>query len=136
MWIILLKDENTPHFSRLPRVLVSPTSFSPKSPNFIPMATLQSQLSAISVIGSCCSSSSSSSSTATTSLVSVARRPHSGRKVPYDRRRSLQRSVVRAMVQQAVPGAPAAYAKEMERLSAKESLLLAVSVDNCDFQPN
>lgn len=29
------------------------------------------------------------------------------------------------MVQQAVPGAPAAYAKEMERLSAKESLLLA-----------
>ncbi|CAI0406675.1 unnamed protein product [Linum tenue] len=32
-----------------------------------------------------------------------------------------------AMVQQAVQGAPAAYAKEMERLSAKESLLLAVS---------
>ncbi|XP_044480089.1 probable plastid-lipid-associated protein 13, chloroplastic [Mangifera indica] len=30
-----------------------------------------------------------------------------------------------AMVQQAVQGAPAAYAKEMERLSAKESLLLA-----------
>lgn len=29
------------------------------------------------------------------------------------------------MVQQAVQGAPAAYAKEMERLSAKESLLLA-----------
>lgn len=38
-----------------------------------------------------------------------------------------RRSVLRAMVQQAVPGAPAAYAKEMERLSAKESLLLAVS---------
>ncbi|KAL6141517.1 hypothetical protein ACLB2K_059805 [Fragaria x ananassa] len=89
------------------------------------MATLQSQLSAISVIGSCCSSSSSSPSSATTSLVSVARWPHSGRKVPGNRRRSLQRSVVRAMVQQAVPGAPAAYAKEMERLSAKESLLLA-----------
>ncbi|KAB1226702.1 putative plastid-lipid-associated protein 13, chloroplastic [Morella rubra] len=35
-----------------------------------------------------------------------------------------RRSVLRAMVQQAVPGAPAAYAKEMERLSAKESLLL------------
>ena len=34
----------------------------------------------------------------------------------------------RAMVQQAVQGAPAAYAKEMERLSAKESLLLAVSL--------
>ncbi|RDX88422.1 putative plastid-lipid-associated protein 13, chloroplastic [Mucuna pruriens] len=32
---------------------------------------------------------------------------------------------IRAMVQQAVQGAPAAYAKEMERLSAKESLLLA-----------
>ncbi|KAK4800524.1 hypothetical protein SAY86_021011 [Trapa natans] len=32
-----------------------------------------------------------------------------------------------AMVKQAVQGAPAAYAKEMERLSAKESLLLAVS---------
>jgi hypothetical protein len=32
------------------------------------------------------------------------------------------------MVQQAVHGAPAAYAKEMERLSAKESLLLAVSL--------
>nr|AFN53640.1 putative RE-encoding protein [Linum usitatissimum] len=31
----------------------------------------------------------------------------------------------RAMVQQTVQGAPAAYAKEMERLSAKESLLLA-----------
>ncbi|CAN1278159.1 hypothetical protein LINPERPRIM_LOCUS16552 [Linum perenne] len=31
----------------------------------------------------------------------------------------------RAMVQQGVQGAPAAYAKEMERLSAKESLLLA-----------
>ncbi|CAN0927641.1 hypothetical protein LINGRAHAP2_LOCUS36014 [Linum grandiflorum] len=35
----------------------------------------------------------------------------------------------RAMVQQAAQqGAPAAYAKEMERLSAKESLLLAVSI--------
>ncbi|XP_028777619.1 probable plastid-lipid-associated protein 13, chloroplastic isoform X1 [Neltuma alba] len=34
-------------------------------------------------------------------------------------------SVCRAMVQEAVQGAPAAYAKEMERLSAKESLLLA-----------
>ncbi|XP_028777620.1 probable plastid-lipid-associated protein 13, chloroplastic isoform X2 [Neltuma alba] len=40
--------------------------------------------------------------------------------------RSLGRiSVCRAMVQEAVQGAPAAYAKEMERLSAKESLLLA-----------
>jgi hypothetical protein len=37
------------------------------------------------------------------------------------------RSVLKAMVQWAVQGAPTAYAKEMERLSAKESLLLAVS---------
>ncbi|KAG5063478.1 hypothetical protein AAZX31_02G163900 [Glycine max] len=40
-------------------------------------------------------------------------------------RGSNKRSGCRAMVQQAVQGAPAAYAKEMERLSAKESLLLA-----------
>lgn len=33
---------------------------------------------------------------------------------------------IRAMVQQAVQGSSAAYAKEMERLSTKESLLLAV----------
>lgn len=88
------------------------------------MATLQAHLSAISAIGSCCSSS-----TTTTSLVSVGRWPQSRRKIPGDRWRTLQRSVVRAMVQQAVPGAPAAYAKEMERLSAKESLLLAVSLN-------
>ncbi|KAL2923850.1 putative plastid-lipid-associated protein 13 chloroplastic [Bienertia sinuspersici] len=36
-------------------------------------------------------------------------------------------NVCRAMVQQTVQGPSAAYAKEMERLSAKESLLLAVS---------
>ncbi|XP_062004718.1 probable plastid-lipid-associated protein 13, chloroplastic [Rosa rugosa] len=89
------------------------------------MATLQAHLSAISAIGSSSSSSSSlSSTTTTTSLVSVATWPQSARKFPGDRSRSLQRSVVRAMVQ-TVPGAPAAYAKEMERLSAKESLLLA-----------
>uniref|UniRef100_A0A7N0UWE1 Plastid lipid-associated protein/fibrillin conserved domain-containing protein n=1 Tax=Kalanchoe fedtschenkoi TaxID=63787 RepID=A0A7N0UWE1_KALFE len=42
-------------------------------------------------------------------------------------RLSCRRSrVCRAMVQQAVQGAPASYAKEMERLSAKESLLLAL----------
>lgn len=34
--------------------------------------------------------------------------------------------ICRAMVQQTLQGAPAAYAKEMERLSAKESLLLAL----------
>jgi len=37
-----------------------------------------------------------------------------------------KRGCCRAMVQ-VQTGAPAAYAKEMERLSAKESLLLAVS---------
>uniref|UniRef100_A0A2P2JDI2 Plastid lipid-associated protein/fibrillin conserved domain-containing protein n=1 Tax=Rhizophora mucronata TaxID=61149 RepID=A0A2P2JDI2_RHIMU len=37
-----------------------------------------------------------------------------------------RRKACRAMVQQAVQGAPATYAKEMERLSAKESLLLAL----------
>ncbi|XP_050244662.1 probable plastid-lipid-associated protein 13, chloroplastic isoform X1 [Quercus robur] len=41
------------------------------------------------------------------------------------RKRVGRRFACRAMVQQAVQGAPAAYAKEMERLSAKESLLLA-----------
>lgn len=35
--------------------------------------------------------------------------------------------ICRAMVQQTVQGPSAAYAREMERLSAKESLLLAVS---------
>ena len=40
-----------------------------------------------------------------------------------------RRLTCRAMVQQAVQGgAPAAYAQEMERLTAKESLLLAVSL--------
>lgn len=44
-------------------------------------------------------------------------------------RRAEDCGVCRAMVQQAaVQGASAAYAKEMERLSAKESLLLAVSM--------
>lgn len=37
------------------------------------------------------------------------------------------------MVQQTVQGASANYAKEMERLSAKESLLLAVSHFNLFF---
>ncbi|XP_030519248.2 probable plastid-lipid-associated protein 13, chloroplastic isoform X2 [Rhodamnia argentea] len=47
-----------------------------------------------------------------------------GRKMPRGRRLSGRPPCV-AMVQQAVQGAPATYAKAMERLSAKESLLLA-----------
>ncbi|KAM1079381.1 hypothetical protein FF1_014217 [Malus domestica] len=94
------------------------------------MASVQSRLSAFSSITSCYSTSSSSpssafSSTATTALVSVGTSPQCRRKCYRDGRISFQRSVCRAMVQQAVPGATAAYAKEMERLSAKESLLLA-----------
>ncbi|BFG33169.1 hypothetical protein CerSpe_194430 [Prunus speciosa] len=100
------------------------------------MASVQSQLSVIASIHSCCSSSSSSSSsfssttTTTTSLVPVGKWPQYGRRISGDRRLQLRRSLCQAMVQQAVPGAPAAYAKEMERLSAKESLLLAVSLGN------
>ncbi|XP_022158350.1 probable plastid-lipid-associated protein 13, chloroplastic [Momordica charantia] len=56
------------------------------------------------------------------SLVLCSRLPYSGR---CSRRRLLRRQPCRAMVQQAAQGAPAIYAKEMERLSAKESLLLA-----------
>ena len=41
-----------------------------------------------------------------------------------------ENGVCKAMVQQGVQGASAAYAKEMERLSAKESLLLAVSLQS------
>ncbi|KAF8043784.1 hypothetical protein BT93_A1951 [Corymbia citriodora subsp. variegata] len=50
--------------------------------------------------------------------------PFVGRRMPCRRRLSGGPPRV-AMVQQAVQGAPATYAKEMERLSAKESLLLA-----------
>lgn len=52
--------------------------------------------------------------------------PSSSWKVPSSRVTWQRRSCCRAMVQ-IQTGAPAAYAKEMERLSAKESLLLAVS---------
>lgn len=63
---------------------------------------------------------SSSSFTPSPPLVSfAAKSPETYRK------RVGRRFACRAMVQQAVQGAPAAYAKEMERLSAKESLLLA-----------
>lgn len=80
------------------------------------MALQQASLPSISAIRSTFSSSSS----ITTSLAHIIRLSDNDRKM----RRKLR---CRAMVQQAVQGAPAAYAKEMERLSAKESLLLAVS---------
>ncbi|GFY93611.1 plastid-lipid associated protein PAP [Actinidia rufa] len=54
--------------------------------------------------------------------------PESGRKIFCGGRvgrKVRENGVCRAMVQQGVQGASAAYAKEMERLSAKESLLLA-----------
>ncbi|KAI9154264.1 hypothetical protein LWI28_023531 [Acer negundo] len=82
------------------------------------MASVHSSVPAISTVRSTFSSSSSSSITTTTSLVTLTRSPE------YDRRTRRQLRC-RCMVQQAVQGAPAAYAKEMERLSAKESLLLA-----------
>ncbi|KAK3030811.1 hypothetical protein RJ639_037192 [Escallonia herrerae] len=50
------------------------------------------------------------------------RKFQSGRKIRW---KMANPRVCRAMVQQAVQGASAAYAKDMERLSAKESLLLA-----------
>ncbi|GMJ02298.1 hypothetical protein like AT2G42130 [Hibiscus trionum] len=85
------------------------------------MASLQGSVPTISAIRSSFSYSSSSSLTG----VSFVRLPE------YDRRSSGHRRIHRkmasiAMVQQTVPGgASAIYAKEMERLSAKESLLLA-----------
>ncbi|KAL4606891.1 hypothetical protein ACB092_09G136500 [Castanea dentata] len=63
---------------------------------------------------------SSSSFTPSPPLVSFA-----AKSPEIHRKRFGWRFACRAMVQQAVQGAPAAYAKEMERLSAKESLLLA-----------
>ncbi|XP_022766806.1 probable plastid-lipid-associated protein 13, chloroplastic isoform X1 [Durio zibethinus] len=82
------------------------------------MAALQGLVPAISAIRSSFSSSSLTG-------VSFIRLPE------YDRRRSghgrnRRRMACSAMVQQAMlGGSPATYAKEMERLSAKESLLLA-----------
>ncbi|XP_022747457.1 probable plastid-lipid-associated protein 9, chloroplastic isoform X2 [Durio zibethinus] len=85
------------------------------------MASLQGSFSAISAICSTFSSSSSSSLTG----VSFVRLPEYERRNSGNRR-NRRRMACRAMVQQAVQGgAPATYAREMERLSAKESLLLA-----------
>ncbi|KAJ4705568.1 Plastid-lipid associated protein PAP / fibrillin family protein [Melia azedarach] len=78
-------------------------------------ASLQGSVPAISAIRS---SFSYTSSINTTSMVTLTKSPANDRR----NRRNLR---CHAMVQQAVQGAPAAYAKEMERLSAKESLLLA-----------
>ncbi|XVF07362.1 hypothetical protein REPUB_Repub06bG0131900 [Reevesia pubescens] len=82
------------------------------------MASLQGSFPAVSAIRSSFSSSSMMG-------VSFVRLPEcDGRS--YGGRQNRRRMACRAMVQQAVQGgAPAAYAKEMERLSAKESLLLA-----------
>ncbi|GLT96182.1 hypothetical protein SLE2022_138250 [Rubroshorea leprosula] len=86
------------------------------------MASLKGSFPAISTI--CSNFSSSSSSSSPLSKLSFARHPDVDRRTSFDRR-IRRRMACRAMVQQAVQGAPAAYAKEMERLSAKESLLLA-----------
>lgn len=83
------------------------------------MATLRGSLSAISTVCSNFPSSSSSSS-----RISFARPAESARRSSLGRP-IRRRIAIRAMVQQGVQGAPAAYAKAMERLSAKESLLLA-----------
>ncbi|XP_059428744.1 probable plastid-lipid-associated protein 13, chloroplastic [Corylus avellana] len=87
------------------------------------MASVQGSVPPLSAIRARRELSFSSPATATP-LVSFARSPDTHRQLSV-RPGLRRRSVLRAMVQQAVHGAPAAYAKEMERLSAKESLLLA-----------
>ncbi|XVE61257.1 hypothetical protein DITRI_Ditri06bG0025200 [Diplodiscus trichospermus] len=85
------------------------------------MASLQGSLSAVLAIRSSFSSSPSSSLMG----VSFVRLPEGDRRSSGDRR-NRRRMANRAMVQQGVQGGAAAtYAREMERLSAKESLLLA-----------
>ncbi|KAL2326917.1 hypothetical protein Fmac_020344 [Flemingia macrophylla] len=71
--------------------------------------------SSISAIAMCVPSSSSKFSFTSRSSLTLS----------PPQRGSTRRWRCRAMVQQTAQGAPAAYAKEMERLSAKESLLLA-----------
>ncbi|CAI0402813.1 unnamed protein product [Linum tenue] len=101
-------------------LFVACISISPKKPKTekstamaAAAATVASSLPSIPATRSRNSSFFSPTSVATTSSTSSA-----CRKVRL-------RMPCRAMVQQAAQGAPAAYAKEMERLSAKESLLLA-----------
>lgn len=100
------------------------------------MASVQGMIPATYAVRTTSSSLYSAHSTSSiASLVSVSASLDNGRRGLVSRRfgRISQTRVCRAMVQQAVQGAPAAYAKEMERLSAKESLLLAVS---SYFDPN
>ncbi|KAK6945380.1 Plastid lipid-associated protein/fibrillin conserved domain [Dillenia turbinata] len=82
------------------------------------MAVLQGSLPAFSGLRSCTSSNR---------LVLVTVFPESRRRSLRDWKigRKTDFKVCRAVVQQNVLGASAAYAKEMERLSAKEALLLA-----------
>ncbi|KAK9265541.1 hypothetical protein L1049_007593 [Liquidambar formosana] len=89
------------------------------------MAAAQCFFPAISAIRYCCSSTSPNT---TTSLATLTISPDRLRKSYGGRNfdRKMRTRVCRAMVQQTVQGAPAIYAKEMERLSAKESLLLAL----------
>ena len=87
-----------------------------------PMASPHASISSLSSIRS--PRSPPLSSNAVPSFLLHSRFPSGGRC-----RRLLCRRLCRAMVQQAAQGAPAIYAKEMERLSAKESLLLAVSIN-------
>ncbi|XP_021894002.1 probable plastid-lipid-associated protein 13, chloroplastic isoform X2 [Carica papaya] len=91
------------------------------------MASLQGSFPAVSAVRlsfSSSASSSSSSSYFSQGRVSLPRLPEIGWRICGDQKITW-RSGCGAMVQQAVQGTPAAYAKEMERLSAKESLLLA-----------
>ncbi|KAL9685197.1 hypothetical protein QQ045_022645 [Rhodiola kirilowii] len=71
-----------------------------------------------------CFSSSVAPHSVPTQLISLAASPRSWQQ--RDRIFCRRSRVCRAMVQEVVLGAPASYAKEMERLSAKESLLLAL----------
>ncbi|GAB2266914.1 Probable plastid-lipid-associated protein 13, chloroplastic [Dionaea muscipula] len=80
------------------------------------------------------SSSSSSSSLPCVSILPLHENARRIRTAVLNRRRSVNRELnrrrlcTRAMVQQAtVGGASAAYARDMERLSAKESLILALN---------
>ncbi|CAM8933163.1 unnamed protein product [Rhodiola kirilowii] len=83
-----------------------------------------SQSSSLAPMFSACFSSLMAPHSVPTKLISLAA---SCRSLQQRDRIFCRRSrVCRAMVQEVVLGAPASYAKEMERLSAKESLLLAL----------
>ncbi|KAI9077286.1 hypothetical protein K1719_040730 [Acacia pycnantha] len=84
------------------------------------MAASQASVFSVSALPSSCNYSSHSSASPT-SLLFLS---HANRKA-FGGKRCGRIAVCRATVQEEVQGAPAAYAKEMERLSAKESLLIA-----------